>query len=52
MLTPNGRKLYITHSGRTADKVMVYERVGKNQLPKLLGEVTDGLNPFGLDYVP
>lgn len=52
VLTPNGEKLYLTHSGATSDKVTVYELVGKNRLPQLIGEVTVGLNPFGLDYVP
>lgn len=51
-LTPNGRKLYLTHSGGTSDKVTVYETHSVTGIPGYLGEVTVGLNPFGLDYVP
>jgi len=50
-LTPNGRKLYLTHSGATADKVTIY-RIASDATPVFAGEVTVGLNPFGLDYVP
>lgn len=49
-LTPSGGKLYVTHSGATSDKVTVYDTV--NDVPVFIGEVTVGLNPFGLSYVP
>jgi DNA-binding beta-propeller fold protein YncE len=51
-LTPDGRKLYLTHSGATNDKVTVYRTNSVTGLPTLVGEVTVGLNPFGLDHVP
>jgi DNA-binding beta-propeller fold protein YncE len=51
-LTPGGRKLYLTHSGFTNDKVTIY-RIGPNDpVPMLIGEVTTGMNPFGLAWVP
>jgi DNA-binding beta-propeller fold protein YncE len=49
-LTPNGKKLYVTHSGVTNDQVSVLA-VSKNGTPTYLGAVTVGLNPFGLAYV-
>jgi DNA-binding beta-propeller fold protein YncE len=51
-LTPDGRKLYLTHSGATSDKVTIYRTNSVTGLPGFVGEVTVGLNPFGLDYVP
>jgi DNA-binding beta-propeller fold protein YncE len=51
VLTPNGRKLYLTHSGPN-DKVTIYETSRWDPQPELIGEVTVGMNPFGLDYVP
>ncbi len=50
-LTPNGKKLFVTHSGGTSDKVTVYELVGPYRQPEYVGEVTVGLNPFGIGYV-
>jgi DNA-binding beta-propeller fold protein YncE len=50
-LTPNGKKLYVTHSGGTSDKVTIYRTNGKSPVPEYEGEVTVGLNPFGLAYV-
>jgi DNA-binding beta-propeller fold protein YncE len=52
VLSPNGRKLFVTHSGATADKVTIYFTAPNNPTPILFGEVTVGLNPFGLAYVP
>ncbi|MEJ2209860.1 MAG: YncE family protein [Anaerolineae bacterium] len=52
VLTPNSQKLYLTHSGATNDKVTIYSVQGNDPVPVLLGEVTVGLNPFGLTYVP
>jgi YVTN family beta-propeller protein len=51
-LTRNGRKLFVTHSGATADKVTIYTVSEQNPEPVLAGEVTVGLNPFGLAFVP
>jgi DNA-binding beta-propeller fold protein YncE len=50
-LTPNGPKLYVTHSGSN-DNVSVYRVYGSDPIPVLVGEVTTGLNPFGLAWVP
>ncbi len=51
-LTSNNKKLYVTHSGGTAETVTVYEMTGKDPTPVYVTEVTVGLNPFGLAYVP
>ncbi len=51
-LTPRGTKLYVTHSGATADRVTVYSASNQAPVPVPLGEITVGLNPFGLAYVP
>jgi DNA-binding beta-propeller fold protein YncE len=50
-LTPYGLKLYLTHSGPNS-VVTVYETSPFNPTPVLIGEVTVGMNPFGLAYVP
>jgi YVTN family beta-propeller protein len=50
-LTPNGGKLYVTHSGAN-DKVSVYRTAGSSPVPILEGDVTVGFNPFGIAYVP
>lgn len=50
-LTPNGGKLYLTHSGMN-DKVTVYTTTPQDPTPAYLTEVTVGMNPFGLAYVP
>ncbi len=50
-LTPNGRKLYVTHSAGTSNKVTIYKLSGNNSVPDLIGEATVGFNPFGLAYV-
>ena len=49
-LTPNSRKLYLTHSGGTSDKVTVYTISNHNPVPVFLKEITVELNPFGLAY--
>jgi YVTN family beta-propeller protein len=51
-LAPNGKKLYVTHSGATSDKVSVFERENKNSDPVLIGTLTVGQNPFGIAFVP
>jgi DNA-binding beta-propeller fold protein YncE len=50
-LTPGGRKLYVTHSGPN-DKVTVYVVSRNDPVPEFIGEVTTGMNPFGLAWVP
>ncbi len=45
-------KLFVTHSGGTSDKVTIYEVSTSEPVPVFIGEVTVGLNPFGLAYVP
>jgi len=49
-LTHNGKKLYVTHSGGTSDKVTVYTIKKNNRVPVYAGEITVGLNPFGLGF--
>jgi YVTN family beta-propeller protein len=51
-LTLLGHKLYVTHSGPDADKVTIYTAGRRDPVPVFSGEVTVGLNPFGLAYVP
>ncbi len=51
-LTPGARKLYLTHSGPSSDKVTFYAVHPRTRLPRLVGEVSVGLNPFGIAYVP
>ncbi|GJM33575.1 MAG: hypothetical protein DHS20C18_25760 [Saprospiraceae bacterium] len=40
-------KLFVTHSGGTADKLSIYSL---NPAPTLMTSITVGLNPFGLAY--
>jgi DNA-binding beta-propeller fold protein YncE len=49
--TPNGQKFFMTHSGATSDKVTIHAIVN-DAPPALVGEVSVGLNPFGLAVVP
>jgi len=51
-LTNNGQRLFLTHSGGSADKVTFYRVSAADPTPVLLGEVTVGLNPFGIAYAP
>jgi DNA-binding beta-propeller fold protein YncE len=51
-LTPNDRKLYVTHSGATANQVSIYRISKWDVTPVFVRSVTVGLNPFGLTYVP
>jgi len=46
----SSKKLYLTHSGGTSDKVTVYEISNHNPVPIYLTEITVGLNPFGLSF--
>jgi DNA-binding beta-propeller fold protein YncE len=49
-LTPDGRKLYLTHSGPN-DKVTIYRIGSGDPVPEYSAEVTVGLNPFGIAYI-
>ena len=49
--TPDGKLLFVTHSGPTADKVTVYRLEPPYMLPAFETAVTVGLNPFGIGYV-
>jgi len=49
-LNNSSRKLYLTHSGGTSDKVTVYEISNHNPVPVYLKEITVELNPFGLSF--
>jgi DNA-binding beta-propeller fold protein YncE len=51
VVTNNTKKLYVTHSGGASDKVTVYEISNRNPVPYDIGEITVGLNPFGLAFV-
>jgi len=46
---PNAQKLYITHSGATANQVSVYDVTGSS--PSLVTTVETGLNPFGIAFI-
>ena len=50
-LTPNGRKIYVTHSGPNF-VVTVYSATRQDPVPSYLTTVTVGDNPFGLAHVP
>ena len=50
-LTPNGRKLYLTHSGAN-NRVTIYTVSNLYPVPVLAGEVTVGAHPFGIEFVP
>ena len=52
VVATNNNKLFLTHSGPTSDKVTIYAVSAGDPVPALIGEVTVGLNPFGLGYVP
>ena len=51
VVTNNTKKLYLTHSGGTSDKVTVYGISNRNPVPYYLAEITVGSNPFGLAFV-
>jgi DNA-binding beta-propeller fold protein YncE len=52
VVVARSNKLFLTHSGGTSDKVTIYGVSNRQPIPTLIGEVTVGLNPFGLAYVP
>jgi DNA-binding beta-propeller fold protein YncE len=52
LVVTKNEKLFLTHSGGASDKVTIYAVSVMDPIPTLLGEVTVGLNPFGLAYVP
>ena len=50
VVTGNGEKLYVTHSGGTSSSVSVYSLDG--QIPTFEDSITvDGTNPFGIAFV-
>ncbi|NNF65745.1 MAG: hypothetical protein HKN07_15985 [Acidimicrobiia bacterium] len=49
--TPNNL-VFVTHSGGESDKVTIFSVSKDAPVPVAVGEVTVGLNPFGLAYVP
>jgi DNA-binding beta-propeller fold protein YncE len=49
-LTPDGSKLYLTHSAATLNKVTIYRL--EERIPVFHKEVTVGFNPFGIAYIP
>jgi DNA-binding beta-propeller fold protein YncE len=49
-LTPDGRKLFVTHSGAN-DKVTIYTASAHSPVPAYAGEVTVGSNPFGIAFI-
>jgi YVTN family beta-propeller protein len=49
-LNNSSKKLYLTHSGGTSDKVTVYEISNHNPVPVYLKEITVEFNPFGLSF--
>jgi DNA-binding beta-propeller fold protein YncE len=51
-LTPGGAKIYVTHSGGTANEVSVYSASKQEPVPVLLGDIEVEINPFGLTFVP
>ncbi len=51
-LTPSGHRLYLTHSGGSSDKVTVYTITASDPVPTYLADVSVGLNPFGITYIP
>ena len=51
-ITRKHTKLYVTHSGASAQQVSVYTINRKSVLPRFKTVVTTGFNPFGLAFVP
>ncbi len=51
-IVPEGDKLYLTHSGERANRVSVYTLSPDERVPVLAGDITVGINPFGLVWVP
>lgn len=49
-VTPNGKKIFVTHSGMN-NIVSVFETRGRSPMPSLVDEVPVGSNPFGIAYV-
>jgi YVTN family beta-propeller protein len=49
--TPDGNKLYVTHTNGQAN-VTVYDISGANGIPVFSKDITVGSNPFGIAYFP
>ncbi len=52
VLDPSGARLYVTHSGGSANQVSIYDVNLATGAPTLTSSVTVGLNPFGLTHIP
>ncbi|MCO5189677.1 MAG: beta-propeller fold lactonase family protein [Anaerolineae bacterium] len=52
IVVTKNKTLFLTHSEPTLDKVTIYDVSTSSPVPMYIGEVTVGLNPFGLAYVP
>jgi DNA-binding beta-propeller fold protein YncE len=50
-LTPDGRRLFVTHSGAASDLVSIYHADGPDGALELAGTLAVGLNPFGIAFV-
>ncbi|NIV73029.1 MAG: beta-propeller fold lactonase family protein [Calditrichae bacterium] len=46
----SAKKLYLTHSGASSDKVSIYRVSNRHPVPVFLKNITVGLNPFGLAF--
>jgi len=49
-LIPSSKKLYLTHSGSTSNKVTVYKISNRHPVPVFLKEITVEINPFGIAF--
>jgi DNA-binding beta-propeller fold protein YncE len=52
IVVTKNKKLFLTHSGGTSNKVSIYAVSANDPVPTLIDEVTVEFNPFGLAYVP
>ncbi len=52
VVVSDNQKLFLTHSGSTSDKVTIYDVSRLHPVPSYRAEITVGLNPFGIGYVP
>jgi DNA-binding beta-propeller fold protein YncE len=51
VLTPDGRKLFLTHSGSAANQVSIYRTDPRTGVPEFEEAVTVGTNPFAIAFV-
>jgi len=50
-ITPDGTRLYLTHSGAAATQVTFYD-IGPDGVPVFAGTLNTGLNPFAIGVLP